>query len=148
MLVALAVGIGAGFLISTGDDGGGTTTTAARTAPVAPPATGTAPSATDDRLVRTTVTNYVTAAAAGNAGTVCGLEAQGGTVTVTGRAAMAACAAAVGVDLAALPRPADLEIRAVTVDGDTAKATVNGGAAIALVRANDGWLIAGYAPAP
>lgn len=147
VLIALVVGVSAGLLISLGGGGGSATTSASVSVPPATiPTTGTAPSATDAQVITRAVTSYVNAAATKDAGTLCGLEAEGATVTVTGADAANACAEAAGIDLTALPAPSGLRITAIRLEGSTASAAVTGGR-FGLVRSGGGWQISGYAPA-
>lgn len=147
VLVALVVGVSAGVLISLGESGDSATTSASVSVPPATiPTTGTAPSSADAQVITRAVTSYVDAAATQDAGTLCGLEAEGATVTVTGADAANACAEAAGIDLATLPAPRDLRITAIRVDGGAANVEVTGGR-FGLVRSGGGWQISGYVPA-
>jgi hypothetical protein len=148
VLAALVVGVGAGLLVSLcSDDGPAATSASVSVPPATIPTTGTTPSAADEQTITRTVTNYVNAAATSDGGTLCGLEAEGATVTVTGAGAAEACAEAAGIDLAALPAPVDLRITAIRVTGDRASAALAGSGRFSLVRSSGGWQIDGYAPA-
>ena len=124
-----------------------TTTTTAK--PTTTATTTTAASDQPDEVqVQATVTTYVEAVDDGDEATVCNLQVSDGSTTLTGKAALEACARAVGIDTSQLPAAGDVNFESVKVSGDEAKATLASGGQFFLQQIGGTWKVEGFRPRP